>query len=60
MSVYMSIQLYLLVLQLEGMEQKALSLPQEERAELIAERDDVCREMFSLMKLKTLDQPWSK
>ena len=53
-------QLYLLALELEGMEQTVLSLPEDERVELLTKRDGICQEMFSLLKLKTLDKPWTR
>ena len=49
-----------MALELEGMEQKVLSLPEEERIELLTKRDEICQDMFSLLKLKTLDKPWSR
>ena len=53
-------QLYMLVLSLEDLERRALSLPEEDRSLMLAQRDEICSEMFSLLKLKTLDQQWNK
>ena len=53
-------QLYLLALEFEGMEQKALSMPEEDRVELLTRRDEIIHGMFSLLKLKTLDKQWNK
>ena len=55
-----NLQLYLLVLELEDMEQTAASLPEEDKIELIFKRDELRDEMFSLLKLKTLGEPWTK
>jgi len=49
-----------LVLSLEDLERRALSLPEEDRSLMLAQRDEICSEMFSLLKLKTLDQQWNK
>ena len=53
-------QLYSLVLSLEDLERRALSLPEEDRSLVLAQRDELCSEIFSLLRLKTLDQPWCK
>ena len=53
-------QLYSLVLSLEDLERRALSLPEEDRSLVLAQRDEFCSEIFSLLRLKTLDQPWCK
>ena len=48
------------MLELEDMELKARSLPDEDKIELVSKRDEMRSEMFSLLKLKMLGEPWSK
>ena len=57
------LQLFSLVLLCEELEQKALALltgDREERALLLAQKDDVCSLVFSLLKLKHLQLLSSK
>ena len=53
-------QLYSLVLSLEDLERRALALPEEDRPQMLIQRDKICLEMVCLLNLKATRQQWTK
>ena len=48
------------MLTLEDLERRALALPEEDRQTLIEKKEELCRQMFQLLKLKTIDEMWER
>ena len=49
-------QLYSYIVSLEELDKRALALSEGERGGVLARKERVCAEVFSLLRLKTLDE----
>ena len=56
LSRLLCLQLYSLVLALEDLDKRALVLPEVERGVVSTRKEEICSEIFDLLRLKTLEK----